>query len=1009
MWLNADPIRCNQCHTEDRPLLAKTTGFTEKAVGVMDKGQLQVNTSNFGDLANFHVWFTNSGHWPRTAPDDHQYLFGLGFMVGINEHNVIETTSQALTRVTDWLPPDDAAGHDYSGEIKAISDQTPFQASSDFRQTWPKGYWTDSGWLESGDYTWPGYYRIDVNNPGYPAVRVESEGEFTSDRDIYCTYNDDYNSMGRVGLSVEQTAYSYGRPYAEDFTIWDLKLHNNSGHDLDSIYVGFLVKIRPDYDNHDYVNFVDTDGDGKKDMVITYDLNNEPNRTWANSDAPLAAMGLRVFDTPGNIGITDFHHFAHLATPTTDEGLWALMTSDHASSSLPDSGYFFHGSNVHLDNTDTDSLNSYYPPTPDEESGVDIPGDRINYVVSCGPFNLIADSMTTVSIGLIAGNTGSAPYEPDFTDLMANTDIANKMYTYRFQGSGPPGPPNVGVVGGDSKATLFWSSEPSENSVDVLTRRQDFEGYKIFRSTDLGLTWGDVITDAQGYPAGYKPIAIFDKVDGITGTDPAFPQYLGSDIGLTHTFTDSNLVNGVEYWYCVTSYDQGNQVPDSLEQSYMYPLGSSDLEQHTVSVVPGLPAVNLQSPSVPNGDITVSGGVTDGSVRVEMVDPNAITGDGYRLTIEDSVIVSVLNGDTTFGTGFTLVDTTKMDTLLLHHPLTDETGDNLPVVDGFRLIVENVEGGVRSLGWTKVAGDTCTFDWRYQSIDPSAGDQLIQEDVETSDDWRITVDYTEGDSLTWIDMFSGAVQPQKQWVPIKIEIITDPENTVDVTGECWLGEFAIPAPESYRKDFYSPLGWDLEPGGLGYNAASPGWYEKHVDILILEHDKIDTTTSDTTYNYMYLFTNNKPDTSITYSGDSLFIDAKAPSDKDQFTIRTFKPFQPGMVYRFGTTLPSGPDVSTENPLKDVQVVPDPYVVTNTWETGEFGKKLQFNHLPQQCTIRIYTLAGERVATVEHNDMTGYEFWDMRTSGDQFVAPGVYLYHVKADGGWETTGRFLVIK
>jgi len=76
-------------------------------------------------------------------------------------------------------------------------------------------------------------------------------------------------------------------------------------------------------------------------------------------------------------------------------------------------------------------------------------------------------------------------------------------------------------------------------------------------------------------------------IDGIKGLDPAFNQSLGDDTGLKHSFVDENLINGIEYWYCVTSYDVGNQNPDSLEQSYQSALGHSTMESHTVSVTPG--------------------------------------------------------------------------------------------------------------------------------------------------------------------------------------------------------------------------------------------------------------------------------------------------------------------------------------------------------------------------------------------------------------------------------------
>ncbi|MFC1619480.1 hypothetical protein ACFL45_06000, partial [Candidatus Neomarinimicrobiota bacterium] len=113
---------------------------------------------------------------------------------------------------------------------------------------------------------------------------------------------------------------------------------------------------------------------------------------------------------------------------------------------------------------------------------------------------------------------------------------------------------------------------------------------------------------------------------------------------------------------------------------------------------------------------------------------------------------------------------------------------------------------------------------------------------------------------------------------------------------------------------------------------------------------------------------------------------------------------------FGTTSASVVDAKGDtDPLRDVRVVPDPYIVTNLWETSEFGKKLQFTNLPSKCTIKIFTLVGEQVATIDHLPDRDYEFWDMRNHNDQFIAPGVYLYAITTPSGDKTLGRFLVIK
>jgi hypothetical protein len=1019
---------CNICHNSQEPNLQplnRDIGFHPKAVGVMDKGQLQNNTSNFGDLSDFHTFFTNAAHWPRSAPYERQYAFGVGLVIGIDSSNVIETVTQTSAIVQDWLPPADAIGKYFSGEITG-SDDTPFQATSDFRETWPFGYYDNNDiWVPTPDERqWPGFYRVDIMHEDFPNTITEIENEFSSDRDVFSTYNDSNNPFGSHGIVVEQSGYSYGRPYAEDFIFWEMNVTNTGETDLEDIYIGYYAKLRPDYDNHDYLNFIDTDNDGQKDFVYVYDINNQNNGAWAKTTDPLGIIGIRVFDTPGQMGINNFHHFGRGVSPNNDEKFWALMTSNIDAPVLADSslGLFFHGADQHIDSTSPDSLTTWYPPSEFEEIGADLEGDAVNFLISSGPFTLPADSSVIISLGMIMGDAGTIPSQPDTTDLMQNVRMANDMYDLYFQGSAAPQAPIVNAVASDHSATIFWTDYPSEQSIDFLTGKMDFEGYKIFRSSDKGLTWGEPITNVYGDVVSWVPLAIYDYTldedlslyeNDISGVDPAFPQLLGTNSGLAHTFRDSNLVNGLEYWYCVSAFDTGNQQPENLEQSYLNPLGASTIESHTVSVIPGVKANNISDPDITDGNLQPEGGICDGIVYLEIIEPENITGHDYIISFNDTYQIN--GADTTFGIGFTLIDTIAGSILFEDHPLSDVSGDNLPVKDGFRLTIQHSPTGIRSFGWTEVYGDTCTFDWRYESIDPSQGPQLIQKNITTYDDWQITVDYAGDDSLYWYDMFSGGMQNDKQHVPIKIEIVSDLNNPIDVTAESGLGEFAIGAPDFYRDQYYSSLGWDLEPGGKGYNAASPGWYNKHVDVLILE--KIDLYPSgDTIPNYMYLFTNNKPDSSLYYSpetnsNDWLVVDAAQPSQDDVFTIVTFKTFTPGITYSFNTTALQvlSADELDDDPFADLRVVPDPYIVTNAWETGEFGKKLQFNHLPNKCTIKIFTLNGEPIATVNHDSPTGYEFWDMRTYNDQFIAPGVYLYHAFTTNGDKALGRFLVIK
>ena len=60
-------------------------------------------------------------------------------------------------------------------------------------------------------------------------------------------------------------------------------------------------------------------------------------------------------------------------------------------------------------------------------------------------------------------------------------------------------------------------------------------------------------------------------------------------------------------------------------------------------------------------------------------------------------------------------------------------------------------------------------------------------------------------------------------------------------------------------------------------------------------------------------------------------------------------------------------------------------------------------------IAIYNVAGDHIRTIYHDSDRGFEFWDMRTKNDQYIAYGLYVYVVKLPNGQKKVGKFLVIK
>jgi hypothetical protein len=107
-------------------------------------------------------------------------------------------------------------------------------------------------------------------------------------------------------------------------------------------------------------------------------------------------------------------------------------------------------------------------------------------------------------------------------------------------------------------------------------------------------------------------------------------------------------------------------------------------------------------------------------------------------------------------------------------------------------------------------------------------------------------------------------------------------------------------------------------------------------------------------------------------------------------------------------------------LEDIRVYPNPFRQHSQLRSPGEQYRIEFVNVPAKCTIRIYTLAGDLVRTLEHNSGDGDEPWGSKAIGDyqvtrylQFVAPGTYLFqvesHVAGHEGESKIGKFVIIK
>jgi hypothetical protein len=116
----------------------------------------------------------------------------------------------------------------------------------------------------------------------------------------------------------------------------------------------------------------------------------------------------------------------------------------------------------------------------------------------------------------------------------------------------------------------------------------------------------------------------------------------------------------------------------------------------------------------------------------------------------------------------------------------------------------------------------------------------------------------------------------------------------------------------------------------------------------------------------------------------------------------------------------------------VIVFPNPYRGEAAWDGARDREKyMWFANLPAKATIRIYTLAGDLVKTIEFDGATydgsdiqglgtfserhvalpgGIYAWDLITNKDQAVASGLYMYSVEnKETGSNHIGKFMIIR
>ncbi|HOK15129.1 MAG TPA: hypothetical protein PK007_09455, partial [Candidatus Kapabacteria bacterium] len=106
---------------------------------------------------------------------------------------------------------------------------------------------------------------------------------------------------------------------------------------------------------------------------------------------------------------------------------------------------------------------------------------------------------------------------------------------------------------------------------------------------------------------------------------------------------------------------------------------------------------------------------------------------------------------------------------------------------------------------------------------------------------------------------------------------------------------------------------------------------------------------------------------------------------------------------------------TDKLLDQIQVVPNPYYVTHQGQRSPYDAKIYFTRLPKVCTIDIYTITGDLVISIKHDENTSSEkdryalnIWDLLTKNGQRIASQTLAAVITTPDGAQTIKNFSVV-
>jgi hypothetical protein len=827
---------------------------------------------------------------------------------------------------------------------------------------------------------------------GAPPVSLQPDGTLNilGDEMMWAVYNDldstvhinrADNLRKAMGIEVQQTTFAFAAQGALNNTIFiKYKFINRGPWFLDEMYAS---------------QWSDPDLGGATDDLVGCDVSRSIGFVYnaTNTDGQygsgVPSVGFDFFKGPivggSPLGLASFNKYINATDPNTADKTYNYMQ-----------GLLADGSVV-IDPTTGSPTRFQVSGDPTTGTGWldSSPADR-RMMLTTGPFSMAPGDSQEIVVGIVVGQ--SVNRTASVALMKFYDEAAQSAFDLDFNVPPPPDPPAVTVTPSDGAILLTWDNHAERYSAVGY----HFEGYVVYQGASVS--------------GPFTRLATFDIDNGITTVlDPQFDEesYValpkvaaqGNDGGIRYEFRTTTdvvrglpLYSGTKYYYTVRSYSVGLGLVPQVKES-------ADTVRTVIPQTPpggvDLPTAGMTAPPTYHRYNPALAPTTD-HIQVIVKDQDKMLDASYVVGYKpDASGIPV----------WYVTRTTAAGTDTVVNDLSEFSGDeHYPIFDGVQvkllgapyhelLGVDYVNAGPQPAGLVPDPGIGAPF---WDPLGTGGGADYAANNFGSSLDPAVVTNFSNVEIR-----FTGGPPGQKAYRYLRCDCAPRTylfQDYVDVPFTVWDLDNNRQLNCGFLENFQNANGF-WNPDTVDDFLGAPDDDREFIQVYASTYDPASLPVYTTTYPD---WLNDAASLDLQYyvwpkaTATPLTIDA---GDKIAFVLASRSAND---YFAFSTRAPDRANVSlAQGELARVKAVPNPYFAHSSYELDQFNRVIRFTHLPQKCTIRLFTLAGSLIRTIQKDDATSQVIWNLETDNGLPVGSGVYVFHVDAPGVGNKVGKVAV--